>query len=90
MTSPIPIPAKATARDWLAVFGAILGAFTAILDIQITNASLSDIQGALGASTEEGSWISTAYLMAEIIVIPLTGWLSSVIGMRRYLAVNTT
>ncbi|MCJ2048565.1 DHA2 family efflux MFS transporter permease subunit [Methylobacterium sp. J-070] len=81
--------AKASLRDWLAVFGAILGAFTAILDIQITNASLADIQGALGASTEEGSWISTAYLMAEIIVIPLTGWLSSVIGLRRYLAVNT-
>jgi DHA2 family multidrug resistance protein len=81
--------AKASGRDWLAVFGAILGAFTAILDIQITNASLADIQGALGASTEEGSWISTAYLMAEIIVIPLTGWLSSVIGLRRYLAVNT-
>lgn len=92
-TSPVPavaVPeAKASARDWLAVFGAILGAFTAILDIQITNASLADIQGALGASTEEGSWISTAYLMAEIIVIPLTGWLSSVIGLRRYLAVNT-
>ena len=87
---PMPGPeAKASARDWLAVFGAILGAFTAILDIQITNASLADIQGALGASTEEGSWISTAYLMAEIIVIPLTGWLSSVIGLRRYLAVNT-
>ncbi|POR41279.1 DHA2 family efflux MFS transporter permease subunit [Methylobacterium sp. V23] len=80
---------KASARDWLAVFGAILGAFTAILDIQITNASLADIQGALGASTEEGSWISTAYLMAEIIVIPLTGWFSSVIGLRRYLSVNT-
>ncbi|ACA20846.1 drug resistance transporter, EmrB/QacA subfamily [Methylobacterium sp. 4-46] len=80
---------RASARDWLAVFGAILGAFTAILDIQITNASLADIQGALGASAEEGSWISTAYLMAEIIVIPLTGWLSSVIGLRRYLAANT-
>src|SRR5271165_2818931 len=81
--------ARASTRDWLAVFGAILGAFTAILDIQITNSSLADIQGALGASTDEGSWISTAYLMAEIIVIPLTGWLSSVIGLRRYLAANT-
>lgn len=80
---------RASTRDWLAVFGAILGAFTAILDIQITNSSLADIQGALGASAEEGSWISTAYLMAEIIVIPLTGWLSSVIGLRRYLATNT-
>ncbi len=80
---------RASPRDWLAVFGAILGAFTAILDIQITNSSLADIQGALGASSEEGSWISTAYLMAEVVVIPLTGWLSSVIGMQRYLVTNT-
>ena len=80
---------RASLRDWLAVAGAILGAFTAILDIQITNSSLANIEGALGASSDEGSWVSTAYLMAEILVIPLTGWLSSVIGMRRYLATNT-
>jgi DHA2 family multidrug resistance protein len=80
---------RASARDWLAVFGAILGAFTAILDIQITNSSLANIEGALSASPDEGSWVSTAYLMAEILVIPLTGWLSSVIGLRRYLATNT-
>jgi len=81
--------AAATARDWIAVFGAILGAFTAILDILITNSSLSSIQAALGASAEEGSWISTAYLMAEIIVIPMTGWLGSLFGLRRYLVTNT-
>ncbi|MGI4796832.1 MAG: DHA2 family efflux MFS transporter permease subunit [Janthinobacterium lividum] len=81
---------RAGLRDWLAVMAAILGAFTAILDIQITNSSLSDIEGALGASSDEGSWISTAYLMAEIIVIPLTGWLVSVIGLRRYLVANTS
>ena len=56
----------------------------AILDIQITNSSLADIEGALGASPTEGSWISTAYLMAEIIVIPLTGWLARIFGLRRY------
>ncbi|ACK52343.1 drug resistance transporter, EmrB/QacA subfamily [Methylocella silvestris BL2] len=81
---------KASAGDWLAVAGAILGAFTAILDIQITNASLANIEGAIGASAEQGSWISTAYLMAEIIVIPLTGWLGSIFGLRRYLSVNTS
>lgn len=80
---------RASLRQWLAVAAAILGAFTAILDIQITNSSLSAIGGALGASAEEGSWISTAHLMAEIIVIPLTGWLGSVFGLRRYLSVNT-
>jgi DHA2 family multidrug resistance protein len=80
---------KASLREWLAVVAAIVGAFTAILDIQITNSSLSDIEGSIGASSAEGSWISTAYLMAEIIVIPLTGWMASVFGLRRYLATNT-
>jgi hypothetical protein len=80
---------KATLADWLAVAGAIVGAFTAILDIQITNSSLANIEGAIGASAEQGSWISTAYLMAEIVVIPLTGWLGSIFGLRRYLSVDT-
>jgi MFS transporter, DHA2 family, multidrug resistance protein len=84
-----PAPAVAVPfRDWVAVIGGVLGAFMAVLDIQITNASLADIQGALGASLDEGSWISTGYLIAEIIVIPLTGWLSGVFGLRRYILVN--
>ena len=82
-------PEKASFKDWLATIGAIIGAFTAILDIQITNSSLANIEGAIGASPEQGSWISTAYLMAEIIVIPLTGWLGATFGLRRYLSVNT-
>lgn len=69
--------------------GVLLGAFMAVLDIQITNASLKDIQGTLSASVDEISWVSTAYLVAEIIVIPLTGWLSRVFSTRYYLAVNS-
>ena len=71
-------PRAVSTRDWIAVIGSILGAFMAVLDIQITNASLADIQGSLGASLDEGSWISTGYLMAEIVVIPMTGWLALV------------
>src|SRR3984885_3806530 len=67
----------------------MVGCFMAILDIQITNSSLAPIEGGMGASVDEGSWISTAYLIAEIVVIPLTGWLSSVFGLRRYLEVNS-
>src|ERR1700677_1847066 len=80
---------KATTKQWIAVFGALLGAFMAILDISITNASLQDIQGGLSATLDEGAWISTAYLVAEIIVIPLTGFMASVFSLRRYLMVNT-
>jgi DHA2 family multidrug resistance protein len=75
-------------RIWIGVAASMLGAFMAVLDIQITNSSLQDIQAALGATLEEGSWISTAYLVAEIVVIPLTGWLSQVFSIRRYILVN--
>ena len=75
-------------RTWVAVIGSTLGAFMAVLNIQIVNASLANIQGAIGAGTDEGGWISTAYLVAEIIVIPLTGWLARAFSMRRYLIAN--
>ena len=75
-------------KVWLAVIGANLGAFMAILNIQIVNASLADIQGAIGAGIDDGGWISTAYLVAEIVVIPLTGWLARVFSVRRYLLAN--
>lgn len=76
-------------KDWIIVLTACLGAFMAVLDIQITNSSLADIQGALGATIDEGSWISTSYLIAEIIVIPLTDWLSKTFGMKQYLLTNS-
>jgi MFS transporter, DHA2 family, multidrug resistance protein len=77
-----------SARHWVALLGSMLGAFMAVLDIQITNASLPDILGSLGSTLDEGSWVSTSYLVAEIIVIPLTGWFSDVFSTKRYLLVN--
>ncbi len=88
MTAKSPPSNQVPFRSWIAVMGAILGAFMAVLDIQITNASLKDIQAALGATLEEGSWISTSYLVAEIVVIPLSAWLSRVFSIRWYLIVN--
>ena len=76
-------------QTWLAVTGATLGAFLAVLNIQIVNSSLADIQGAIGAGIDDGGWISTSYLIPEIIVIPLTGWLSQVFSVRKYLLANT-
>ncbi|MDB5905892.1 MAG: EmrB/QacA family drug resistance transporter [Massilia sp.] len=76
-------------RTWMAVAAGMLGAFMAVLDIQITNSSLKDILGTLSATQEEGSWISTAYLCAEIVVIPLTALLVRVFGMRGYMMGTT-
>ncbi|MBO0737652.1 MAG: MFS transporter, partial [Alphaproteobacteria bacterium] len=74
---------------WIAVGGSLLGAFLAVLNIQITNASLPYIEGGIGTGGVYGTWISTAYLIGEIIVIPLTDFLSRVFSLRRYLLANT-
>jgi DHA2 family multidrug resistance protein len=83
------VPANTvSAKTWVAVLGATLGAFMAVLNIQIVNASLADIQGAIGAGIDDGGWISTSYLIAEIVVIPLSGWLAQVFSVRIYLLTN--
>ncbi|MBR0684743.1 multidrug efflux MFS transporter [Bradyrhizobium manausense] len=93
-TADLPAPAAApatpavSAKTWIAVIGATLGAFMAVLNIQIVNASLADIQGAIGAGIDDGGWISTSYLIAEIVVIPLSGWLAQVFSIRIYLLTN--
>ena len=60
-----------------------LGMFMAILDVQVVATSLPTIQGALDIAQEQMSWVQTAYLIAEIIAIPLTGFLTRMLGMRR-------
>ena len=63
----------------------MIGSFMAILNIQITNASLLNIEGGIGTGVDNGSWISTSYLIGEIVVIPLTDYLSRVFSFRRYM-----
>ena len=80
--------APVSLRTWIAVAGSLLGAFMAVLDIMIANASLPYIEGGIGTGGVYGTWISTAYLIGEIIVIPLTSFLSQVFSLRRYLLAN--
>jgi DHA2 family multidrug resistance protein len=87
-TAAAPAAPAVSAKTWLAVIGATLGAFMAVLNIQIVNASLADIQGGIGAGIDDGGWISTSYLIAEIVVIPLSGWLAQVFSVRIYLLTN--
>ncbi|HEY1931705.1 MAG TPA: DHA2 family efflux MFS transporter permease subunit [Acetobacteraceae bacterium] len=76
-------------RTWIAVGGALIGAFMAVLNIQVTNSSLPNIEGGIGTGGVNGAWISTAYLIGEIIVIPMTDFMSRVFSLRRYLIANT-
>ncbi|MBD7920328.1 DHA2 family efflux MFS transporter permease subunit [Xanthomonas bonasiae] len=78
---------KADAGAWLAVAAGTIGSFMATLDISIVNAALPTIQGEVGASGTEGTWISTAYLVAEIVMIPLTGWFVRTLGLRNFLLI---
>src|ERR1700743_531796 len=75
-------PNRASATVWIAVLAAMIGSFMAILNIQITNASLLNIEGGIGTGVDNGSWISTSYLIGEIVVIPLTDYLSRMFSYR--------
>ena len=62
-----------------------MGALLASLDISIVNSALPQIQGEIGATGTEGTWIATGYLVSEVIMIPLTAWLSRTFGLRNLL-----
>ncbi|QNB12971.1 MDR family MFS transporter [Paraburkholderia tropica] len=79
---------RAGVADWIAVAAGALGALMATLDISITNSALPQIQGEIGATGTEGTWISTGYLMSEIVMIPLAAWLTRVFGLRNFLLAN--
>jgi DHA2 family multidrug resistance protein len=68
----------------------VFGMFMSILDIQIVSASLSEIQAGLSASSSEVSWVQTAYLIAEVIAIPLSGFLSRALGTRLLFAISAS
>ncbi|WP_213881503.1 DHA2 family efflux MFS transporter permease subunit [Pseudomonas sp. dw_358] len=83
--APVQRAANASLTDWIAVAAGSLGALLATLDISITNSALPQIQGQIGATGTEGTWIATGYLMSEIVMIPLAAWLTRVFGLRRFL-----
>jgi DHA2 family multidrug resistance protein len=71
-------------HPWLIAVVVSLATFMEVLDTTITNVSLSHIAGTLGASQDESTWVLTSYLVANGIVLPISGWLSGVLGRKRY------
>lgn len=78
----VPIQSLSTAQKVAAFACMCVGMFIALIDIQIVSASLRDIGGGLSAGADDLAWVQTSYLIAEIIVIPLSGWLSQVFSTR--------
>src|ERR1700692_2877262 len=89
MMNATAVPSERIApRRLLAFLIMLFGMFMSILDIQIVSASLTDIQAGLSASSSEVSWVQTAYLIAEVIGIPLSGFLSRGFGTRLLFAIS--
>ena len=74
-------------RRIFAFMAMVFGMFMAILDIQIVSASLAEIQAGLSASSDEVAWVQTAYLIAEVIMIPLSGYLSRALSTRVFFSI---
>ncbi|MGA8380485.1 MAG: DHA2 family efflux MFS transporter permease subunit, partial [Stellaceae bacterium] len=72
----------ASLRDWAGVLAMVFGMFLAIMDIQIVTSSLAQIQGGLSATADEIGWVQTSYLIAEVVMIPLSGSLSRLLSTR--------
>src|ERR1700746_1557053 len=88
MTGAAAAPSERIApRRLIAFLIMVCGMFMSILDIQVVSASLSDIQAGLSASSTEVSWVQTSYLIAEVIAIPLSGFLSRALGTRLLFAI---
>ncbi|WP_156680141.1 DHA2 family efflux MFS transporter permease subunit [Sphingomonas profundi] len=75
-------------NPWLIVGVISLATFMEVLDTSIANVSLTHIAGGLSASQDEATWVLTSYLVANAIVIPISGWLSDVIGRKRYYMIS--
>ena len=78
------------ANPWLIAFVVSLAAFMEVLDTSIANVALPHIAGNLGASSDESTWVLTSYLVSNAIVLPITGWLVSLVGRKRFFIICIT
>src|ERR1039457_1817809 len=74
-------------NPWLIAVTVMLATFLEVLDTSVANVSLPHIAGDLSAGVDESTWVLTSYLVSNAIVLPLTGWLSSLFGRKRFFMV---
>ncbi|HKD27257.1 MAG TPA: DHA2 family efflux MFS transporter permease subunit [Xanthobacteraceae bacterium] len=89
MNAPANAADRIDPRRMIAFMAMCFGMFMALLDTQIVSASLAEIQAGLAASSDEIPWVQTAYLVAEVVAIPLSGFLSRALGTRMLFAVSS-
>src|SRR3954470_7466716 len=87
-TGRLPLEGEGGVRGvnpWVIAFSVMLATFMEVLDTSIANVALPHIAGSLSATTEEATWVLTSYLVANAVVLPISGWLSSYFGRKRLL-----
>src|SRR6202140_4876099 len=75
-------------NPWLIATAVMFGTFMEVLDTTVVNVSLPHIAGSLSASVDEATWVLTSYLVANAIILPITGWLASQFGRKRLLMMS--
>src|SRR3974377_847346 len=71
-------------NPWIIALPMTLATFMEVLDSSIANVSLPHIAGSLSAGQDESTWVLTSYLVSNAIVLPLSGWLSSIVGRKNF------
>jgi MFS transporter, DHA2 family, multidrug resistance protein len=84
LVEPLAAPIEGAPHKYLIAFAVVLAALMQVIDSSIVNVALPDMMGNLGASLDEIAWVSTGYILASVIIIPLTGWLGEFFGRKRY------
>ena len=79
-------PGGGDPHRWAIAFAVVLASVIQVIDTSIVNVAIPHMMGALGATIDEIAWVSTGYMLAAVIVIPLTGWLAAFFGRKRYFA----
>src|SRR6201984_1594600 len=82
--------ARQDINPWLIAIAVMSSTFMEVLDTTVVNVSLPHIAGNLSASTDEATWTLTSYLVANAIILPMTGWLASTFGRKRLLMLSVT
>ena len=75
-------------NPWLVTIILSIATFMTVLDTSIANVALINIAGALGTSVDESTWVLTSYLVANAVILPISGWLSEVIGRKRFYMIS--
>jgi DHA2 family multidrug resistance protein len=89
--SPLPAePWRPKFNPWLIAVVVALAAFMEVLDTSIANVALPYMAGSLGASNDQSTWVLTSYLVSNAIVLPISGWFSSVLGRKRFFMICLT